>query len=122
MAKINIMIVEDEFIIANDLAMMLERLGYFVCGIAKNYQKAVAILEEQKPDLIMLDINLGAGPDGFELARHIGSEYKIPFIFATSYSDQKTVLEAKISLPNGYLLKPFSQEDIYVAVEMALTN
>ncbi len=122
MSKVKLLIVEDEMIIANDMKLMLETVGYEVCGIAKSIEKALTLITEKKPDLILLDINLGNGAEGIELARIIREKLRLPFIFCTSYSDSHTVAEAKQVRPNGYLLKPFTKDDLYVAIEIALLN
>ena len=69
MSNIKLLIVEDEMIIANDMKMMLEASGYEVCGIAKSVEKAIIILSEHKPDLVLIDINLSKGNEGIELAQ-----------------------------------------------------
>ena len=122
MSKVKLLIVEDEMIIANDMKMMLESVGYEVSGIAKSAEKALTVLTEKKPDLVLVDINLGKGIGGIELGRLIHEKHRLPFIFCTSYSDSRTVAEAKQVRPNGYLLKPFTKDDLYVAIEIALLN
>ncbi|MCB0489842.1 MAG: LytTR family transcriptional regulator DNA-binding domain-containing protein [Cyclobacteriaceae bacterium] len=122
MSKIKLLIVEDEMIIANDMKMMLESIGYEISGIAKSVEKAVDILNERKPDLALIDINLGKGMEGIGLGRIVRDRHHIPFIFCTSYSDKKTVDEAKQVNPASYLVKPFNKEDLFVAIEIALTN
>ncbi len=122
MSHVKLLIVEDEMIIANDMKMMLETIGYDVCGIAKSIERAITILNENKPDLALVDINLGKGMEGIELGRMINDHYHIPFIFCTSYSDRKTIDEAKPLHPAAYLLKPFNKEDLFVSIELALVN
>jgi DNA-binding LytR/AlgR family response regulator len=122
MSQVKLLIVEDEMIIANDMKLMLEAIGYEACGIAKSAERALAELAEKKPDLVLIDINLGKGMEGIELGRMVHEKFHLPFIFCTSYSDTRTVAEAKQVLPNGYLLKPFTKDDLYVAIEIALLN
>ncbi|MEQ8423227.1 MAG: response regulator, partial [Cyclobacteriaceae bacterium] len=122
MNKVRLLIVEDEMIIANDMKMILESIGYEVCGIARSDDKAIALLSENKPDLVLVDINLGKGMEGIKLGRVINERFEIPFIFCTSYSDTSTLNEAKQVRPSGYLVKPFNKDDLYVAIEIALTN
>ncbi|MGE0587583.1 MAG: LytR/AlgR family response regulator transcription factor [Cyclobacteriaceae bacterium] len=122
MSKIKLLIVEDEMIIANDMKMMLESIGYEISGIAKSVEKAIDILNEKKPDLALIDINLGKGMEGITLGLIVKDNHHIPFIFCTSYSDKKTVDEAKQVHPASYLVKPFNKEDLFVAIEIALTN
>ena len=104
---VQIVIVEDELIIAEDVSNMLTRKGYEVMGIAMDYDEAIAILKVNKPDLILLDINLNSKKDGIDLANTINEFYGIPFIFTTSYSDSATLERAKKSNPINYLVKPF---------------
>ncbi len=122
MSKVKLLIVEDEVIIANDMKLMLEAVGYDVCGLVRSSEKALVLLADKKPDLILVDINLGKGMEGIELGRAIHEKFQLPFIFCTSYSDSHTVAEAKQVRPNGYLLKPFTKDDLYVAIEIALLN
>jgi two-component system, LytTR family, response regulator LytT len=122
MSKVTLLIVEDEMIIANDMKMILESMGYAVCGIARSVEKALALLNENQPDLALIDINLGKGTEGIELARILKAQFQLPFIFCTSYSDKKTVDEAKQLHPAAYLVKPFNREDLFVSIEIALVN
>lgn len=122
MSRVKLLIVEDEMIIANDMKLMLNAVGYDVCGLARTPEKARALLSTTQPDLVLLDINLGKGSDGIALGRELLTTYQLPFVFCTSYSDSRTVAEAKQVRPNGYLLKPFTKEDLFVAVEIALQN
>lgn len=122
MTPLQILIVEDEFIIAEDLKIQLTKLGYKVTGITKSYKNAVHILKEQIPDLILIDIKLKGEKDGIDLAQFIRNNYQIPLIFITSHADTKTVQRAKEVNPDGYLVKPFEGEDLYTSIEIAVTN
>jgi two-component SAPR family response regulator len=96
---VQILIVEDELIIAEDISNMLQKMGYDVIGIAMDFDEAVTILENNKPDLILLDINLNGKSDGIDLANVINGKCKIPFIYITSYSDASTLERAKNTNP-----------------------
>lgn len=122
MKKVNILIVEDNFILAQDLKFILKNLGYEVCGWAANKREAFTILEDLLPDLALLDIELKDGDDGIELARDISQQYNIPCVFLTSHADTETLNRAKAVYPYGYLVKPFEERDVYATVEMALSN
>lgn len=122
MATIRILIVEDEFIIAEDLKLQLSKLGYTVTGIANSYEKAVQLIDEEVPDLMLIDIKLKGEKDGIHLAEYAKANHDFPFIFLTSHSDSKTVERAKKVHPNGYLIKPFEREDLYTSVEIAFAN
>lgn len=120
MDKLKILIVEDEFVIAEDLKQMLLHLNYEVMGIALKYSQAITMLENEKPDLILIDIILGGNKDGIDLSHEINLNYNIPFIFITSHADTKTVTRAKEVKPIGYLMKPFDIDDIYTTIEMSI--
>lgn len=122
MQTIRILIVEDESLVAMDMADMLTRLGYEVLPAAYSYEEATGALQEQKPDLVLADINLSSGKTGIDLARLIRKEYNLPIVFITSHSDKSTVAEAAATQPNGYLVKPFSEEDLFTSIEVALSN
>lgn len=117
---VKILIVEDELIIAEDVKNMLTNMEYEVVDVAMDYDEAIAILETQKPDLILLDVNLNSHKDGIDLAEIINDKYKIPFIFTTSYSDSLTLNRAKNTHPTNYLVKPFKKEQLFSTIEMAL--
>jgi DNA-binding LytR/AlgR family response regulator len=122
MANIRILIVEDEFIIAEDLKLQLEKLGYSVTGIAKSYEKALSLISENEPDLLLVDIKLKGDKDGIDLVTTVQEKHDFPFIFLTSHADKNTVERAKKVHPNGYLIKPFEREDLYTSIEIAFAN
>ncbi|MBL7885304.1 MAG: response regulator [Flavobacterium sp.] len=117
---VKILIVEDELIIAEDVKNMLIHMEYDVIDVAMDYDEAITILEDKKPDLILLDVNLNSHKDGIDLAELINEKYKIPFIFTTSYSDSLTLNRAKNTHPINYLVKPFKKEQLFSTIEMAL--
>ncbi len=119
---IKILIVEDELIIAEDMANMLEKMGYEVTGNAMDADEAIEFLNQSKPDLILLDINLGGKKDGITLAGEINEKYQVPFIFTTSYTDGNTIERAKKVNPINYLVKPYKPEQLYTAIEIAMFN
>jgi two-component system, LytTR family, response regulator LytT len=122
MATIRILIIEDEIIIAEDLRRQLVKLGYEVTGIAKSYNKAMQLIEEDLPDFMLIDIKLKGEKDGIDLAETVKNRYDLPLIFLTSHADKNTVERAKRVHPNGYLIKPFEREDLYTSIEIAFTN
>lgn len=117
---VKILIVEDELIIAEDVKNMLTHMEYDVIDVAMDYDEAITILKDKKPDLILLDVNLNSHKDGIDLAELINEKYKIPFIFTTSYSDSLTLNRAKNTHPINYLVKPFKKEQLFSTIEMAL--
>lgn len=120
MGKATILIVEDEAIVAADLACMLERVGYRVCGTTGFAEEAVSRARELRPELILMDIRLAGAMDGVEAAGIIHRELDIPVVFLTAHSDQATLDRAKLSDPYGYLLKPFEELGLETHIEMAL--
>lgn len=117
-----ILVIEDESLVAMDMMDMLARLGYELLPNAMGYDEAIAILENNRPDLVLLDINLGGNKTGIDIAQLLSSKYRIPFIFITSHADKQTVSNAAETLPSAYLVKPFDAEDLYTSVEVALAN
>ena len=122
MSKIKIGIVEDEVIIADHMADILLKLGYDVPEPAGTYAEAIQLIEDEVPDLILIDIQLKGKRDGIDLAQKIKEEYRTPFIFVTANSDNATVERAKKVNPSSFLLKPFTKDDLYTAIEICIHN
>ncbi|MDP3150686.1 MAG: PAS domain S-box protein [Ignavibacteria bacterium] len=120
MEKKNILIVEDESIIAIDLQTCLTSSGYNVVDIVSTEKEVFAVVEEKSPDLILLDILLKDGNDGVVIAKKIRAEYNIPVIFLSAYADKKTLARAKLAEPYGYILKPFEVKELHSTIEVAL--
>lgn len=120
--KYAILIVEDEPLIAEDIAGCLEDYGFEVAGIANSGELALELLQASQPDAILLDINLGAGMDGIEVAGIVSEKYRLPFVFLTSHADKGTLERAKQTHPAGYLLKPFDGSALMAALEVTLYN
>lgn len=116
----NIMIVEDEAIIAIEIESTLNLLGYNVCAKAMNGDLALDALKNRKPDLALLDINIKGALNGIDLAKIIRKNYNIPFVFLTSYSDVDTLKEVSETMPYGYIVKPFTDHDLRCNIELAL--
>ncbi len=119
---IKILIVEDNVIIADDMQSMLEEIGYEVVDNVIVYEQAIEVLKSNHVDLVLIDIILASDKTGIDLGKHIRKNYNIPFIFVTSNSDKATVENAKTVKPDGYLVKPFEQQDLYTSIEIALSN
>ena len=118
--KKNILIVEDELLIAEDIKMNLEQLNYNVVGIAIKASEAIAILEEHEVHLALLDINIKGEIDGVELGEKIKNKYPIPIVYLTSNSDRRTVERAVATQPSGYVVKPYNKTDLYTTLALAL--
>ncbi|WP_033403364.1 sigma 54-interacting response regulator [Dyadobacter beijingensis] len=113
-----ILIVEDEFIMANALRLLLRQAGYRVCGIASSAEEACESLQKDKPDLVLLDIRLKGKLSGIDLARKLKAEH-IAFIYLSANSSQAILEEAKQTEPYGFLVKPFREKDLLVALDIA---
>lgn len=115
-----ILVVEDETIIAADLALRLERFGYVVTAMADSAEEALRQVEQNPPDLVLTDIVLKGPMDGVEVADIIRSRYGLPVVFITAYVEQERLERAKMAYPFGYILKPFQDRDLKVTIKMAL--
>ncbi len=122
MPAVRILIVEDEPLIAEDLRGHLEDLGHEVVAYCDNALDAMAEIAAQKPDLLLLDINLGDGPDGVQLAEKAKAKHNVPFIFVTSHSDKATLDRVKPLRPAGFIIKPFDENDLRTQIELALAR
>jgi len=122
MSDIRILIVEDEPLIAEDIAAALTQVDFSVTGVAYDANEALLQLFSNTPDLVLLDINLGGGDEGLGVAETIREKYAIPFLFLTSYTDKATVNRAKTTEPAGYLVKPFTEASLYTSIEIAWYN
>lgn len=120
--KYSILVVEDEPLIAEDIKGYLLEADFEVAGHAQDAAEALELLEQCRPEGILLDINLGDGMDGIELAEIIRQRFSIPFVFLTSHGDKATLDRAKQTIPAGYLLKPFEGNDLMTSLEIAIFN
>src|ERR1700739_3345206 len=122
MSVLKIGIVEDELVIGRTILNTLDELGYQHCGPAINYTEAIEMLERDRPDLLLLDIQLSGKKDGIDVAEKLNELYHIPFIFLTANSDGDTIERAKKVKPNAYIVKPFTREELFAAIEIAFSN
>ncbi len=120
MAKTRILIVEDEAVTALDLEETLASLGYEVLGPASSAEKAVAIALKEQPAIVLMDIRLQGDVDGIAAAEEIWRKSAIPSIFLTSHTDEATLSRAKMTNPYGYVLKPYDESELRVAIEIGL--
>lgn len=120
--NLNILLVEDNVIIADDLQIILEGFGYTIVGNVISYEDAVDVLKNKEVDLALIDINLATKKSGIDLAEYINEIYKFPFIFLTSNSDIETIKKASKEKPNAYLVKPFDRNNIHASIELAVEN
>ncbi|WP_207420188.1 sigma 54-interacting transcriptional regulator [Desertivirga brevis] len=115
----NVLIVEDEFVVANDLEIILEKAEYQVTGIASSVKEALDLIAHQKPDIVLLDIILQGQETGIDLAGQL-SLMCIPFIYLSANSNQSIVEAAKTTQPYGFLVKPFREKDVLITLQLAL--
>jgi DNA-binding LytR/AlgR family response regulator len=117
-----ILIVEDEPFIAENLQEMLSIFGHENTEIANSANQAIKAIKVSRPDLVLLDVKIKGDQDGIELGGIIKEQYQLPFVYITSYSDKETVNRAKHTQPLGFIVKPFTKDDVYAAIEVALFN
>lgn len=118
--SIKILIVEDETIVALDLKRRLTKLGYQVTGTAANSDKALALVNQELPSIVLMDIHIQGSVDGIEMATMLQKTHDIPIIYLTAYSEEKTLTRAKATKPYGYLLKPFSDRELHIIIQVSL--
>ena len=120
--KINILVVEDERIVAEDIQGSLKKIGYAVIDIVSSGAEAIELAGRLNPDLILMDIVLRGKISGIETAEKIRTLYDLPVVYLTAYADESTLERAKVTEPFGYILKPFSDRELHSTIEMALYN
>jgi PAS domain S-box-containing protein len=120
MSVAKIMVVEDEWLVAQGIKESLEDLGYEVVGLAATGEEALQSAALHRPDLVLMDILLKGGMDGIEVATRLRRDFEVPALFLTAYADSQTLGRAKMTEPYGYLLKPFEARELHSAVEIAL--
>ena len=118
----NILICEDEHVVAMDIKRHLERFGYGVVGAFPSAEEAIEACGTLHPDLVLMDVQLQGELDGLEASRRIYTEFSIPVIILTAYADDTTVTRVKTSLPFGYIIKPFEDRELRTAIEIALNR
>ncbi|QTA84694.1 Two component system response regulator [Desulfonema magnum] len=117
--KIKILIAEDEAIIAMRMEMELKSLGYDVCKPVSTGKKVIKSAENDKPDIVLMDLHLVGKMPGIEAARTIWNNYKIPMIFMTGYQDEELMQKAMELNPVAYLIKPVEICEIEAAIDLA---
>jgi DNA-binding NarL/FixJ family response regulator len=122
MSEIKILIVEDEPLIAQDIASILEGIDYKVTCVAYDKETALHYVEIHPVDFAILDINLDGEAEGIDIGMHLQETYNIPFIYLTSYAEKSILELAKKTRPRGYIVKPFDEKDLFATIEIALFN
>ncbi len=116
-----ILVVEDQRIVAADIENTLARLGYAVIGTASSGEEAIQKVSHLRPDLVLMDIRLQGEMDGIQAAQIIRDRFNLlPVVYLTAYADEETIRRAKLTAPFGYVVKPFNERELHSAVEIAL--
>lgn len=119
-ARVKIMIVEDESIVAMDLAAGLEHDGYHVTGIADNYEEAIQVFNSQQPDIVLMDIHIHGDKDGVDTAAALMQIRQVPLIYLTAFTDAATIERVKHTHPSAFLTKPYNLENVRIAIDLAI--
>lgn len=125
MKNTHILIVEDEWVIYDELAMFLAAKGYTVAPYTKSYKDAIGRIKTKFPDLVLLDINLQGEKDGIDLGEKITSEYHLPFIYLSAFTDEPTLKRARRTNPETFLIKTkprINMEQLAVSISMVLNK
>lgn len=120
--SVKILVVEDERILALSLKKKLEKMGFTVTGTVSTGEEAINHTNQEKPDLVLMDIVLKGEMDGIETAKLIINLHDIPIIYLTAYADDVTIERAVKTYPYGYIMKPYKDREIKANIEMALTK
>jgi DNA-binding LytR/AlgR family response regulator len=120
--KIRITIIEDEFVIAEDIRNRLEQAGYEVMGVFDQAEIALSSIIKDVPDLLLVDIQLSGTTDGISLVKQVHEKMEVPVIYITANSDQATYERAKSTAPQAFLVKPFTPVNLLTSIDLALYN
>ncbi len=118
----NVLVVEDDAIIQQVLEWRLKTMGYFVCGKASTSEDAITYARDRKPDAVLMDIDLGGLVDGIDTAIAIKKIHQVPIIFLTASASQENLDRAKMVPADGFVVKPFTDTDIRVALTLAIPD
>lgn len=121
-SETRILLVEDEAIVARDLAERLQGLGYTITGTAASGPEALVMAQETLPTLVFMDITIQGPMDGVETAERMSSRLDVPIVFLTAHTDTGTILRAKQARPYGYLVKPLEERELMTTIEMAVSR
>ncbi|WP_018476245.1 LytR/AlgR family response regulator transcription factor [Pontibacter roseus] len=122
MARLKLLIAEDDVVIAQNLSLSLEEMGYEVCQTVSTGEELLLSVHQHTPDLVILDITLEGKLDGIDTAAMLAKSTRVPFIFMTAFSDKETIDRAKQTNPHAYLVKPFDARTLQSSIELAIHN
>ena len=114
------LIVEDDLIIARDLCNMLHMTGFSACGVARTGAEAMEMIDTRATDIVLADVHLDSGIDGIAVGTHVRATSRAALIYITAFTDDETLERAKVTEPEGYLVKPVKERELQAAVSMAL--
>lgn len=120
MSNIRVLIVEDEVIIARDMARQLEGLGCEICGLLRDGESVLPFLENTLPDIVLLDIQLAGAMDGIETVREIQKQYAIPVVYMTARTDDRSFAQARATRPFAFIEKPFKVRSLLRTFELLM--
>ncbi|MDC8770620.1 response regulator [Roseateles albus] len=116
MSKLKVLVVEDELIVAMDIAEQLRDLGAEPVGHAKSGEQAIELAGQLRPDLVMMDVHLASSMDGISAAQVIRDQFDIPCLFLSAFSGADSLARAQLTAPAGYLSKPFDESELGLAL------
>lgn len=119
---INILLIEDEFIIAKDIKILLSKDDYAFVEVARDYKSALKLFNQNSYDIVISDINLNDEKDGIEIIAEFSKIKKLPVVYLTAYSDLDFVNRAEKTMPFAYILKPYNNNQLIATINLALIN
>ena len=119
---LEILLIEDEFIIAKDIKVLLSKNNFASVDYARNYKEALDLFEKKSYDLIISDINLNDKKDGIEIITEFSKSKKIPVVYLTAYSDADILKRAEKTMPFAYILKPYNNSQLKTTINLAVLN
>ena len=122
MSGSNILIVDDEIVIARELEARVTQLGHHVLHVAMTGSEAIGKALKLRPDLVLMDIRLKGDMDGIDAATELRRRCSVPVVFLTAFTDEKTLERAKLVEPLGFIVKPFTEQELKANLQMALYN
>jgi general secretion pathway protein E len=117
--KTRVLVVEDEIVVSEDLQQRLMALGFEIAGAADTASDAIRLATSERPDVALVDVMLHGRPEGIDAAEHLRGKLNIPVIYLTAHSDRATLQKARLTDPSGYIVKPFDDVQLRVAIELA---
>jgi PAS domain S-box-containing protein len=122
MSRAEILVVEDEPIVARHIGMELTGMGYSVCGVAACGEDALRLAADTQPDLVLMDIVLKGALDGVETTRRLRQQMDIPVVYLSAHADEPMLRRVQETGPSGYLLKPYEERELHTTIQTALHN